>query len=74
MKILRVSMPKLDIVLARQCKSLSDLRNDLSPGTLLKVRNGEEVRTKTIGRLAKLLDCDPADIIQQDKQERGPND
>lgn len=63
MENVKIVGSKLDLVLARQCKSLTDLRTDLSPSTLVKIRNGEELRPKTVGRLAKLLGCDPADII-----------
>ena len=59
-----ISKNKVELVLARQCKSLRDLRNGLSPGTLAKVRGGEELRPKTVGKLARLLGCDPADIIE----------
>lgn len=64
MENLKVISSKLDLVLARQCKSLTDLRSDLSPRTLVKIRNGEELRPKTVGRLAQLLNCDPADIVE----------
>ena len=64
MKTLRISKPKLDLALARQCKSLTDLRRDFSPGTLVKIGNGEELRTKTVRHLARTLGCDPADIIE----------
>lgn len=56
---------KLDLVLARQCKNLTDLRTDLSPSTLAKIRNGENLRPKTIGLLARLLECDPVDIVEE---------
>lgn len=60
---MRISKNKLDLVLARRCMALTDLRPHLAPNTLVKIKNGEELRTKTVGRLAQLLECDPADII-----------
>lgn len=64
---MKVVGDKLDLILARQCKSLTDLRGSISPTTLVKVRNGGELRPKTVGRLAQLLECDPADIIAQEE-------
>jgi len=61
-----ISKNKVDLVLARQCKSLRDLRSGLSPGTLAKIQSGEELRPKTVGKLARLLGCDPADIIESE--------
>ncbi len=61
---LKVDKNKLDIVLARRCKSLHDLRGNFSPGTLVKINQGAEVKAKTVGRLSQLLDCDPVDIIE----------
>lgn len=61
---MRINQSKLDLVLARRCKSLHDLRGSLATRTLVKIRSGEDIRPKTVGRLAQLLDCDPADIIE----------
>ena len=61
---MRISKNKLDLVLARRCMALTDLRPHLAPNTLVKIKNGDELRTKSVGRLAQLLECDPADIIQ----------
>ena len=61
---MKISKSKLDLALARQCKSLTDLRMDFAPNTLARINNGEELRTKTVGQLAKLLNCDPADLVE----------
>ena len=55
---MRISKSKLDLVLARRCMALTDLRGNLAPNTLVKINNGEELRTKTVGRLAQLT-CHP---------------
>lgn len=60
---MKIDTAKLDLLLARKCKALSDLRDGSSPQTLKRVRKGEEVQPKTVGRIAKALNCDPADII-----------
>ena len=61
---MKIDIQKLDLHLARECKSLSDLRAGSSPQTLKRIRMGEEVRPKTVGRIAKALGVDPADILE----------
>lgn len=63
--LLKISKSRLEVALARQCKSLYDLRGDLSPNTLVKVNRGEDVQTKTVGRLARALSVDPAELIEE---------
>ncbi|MBE7004701.1 MAG: hypothetical protein E7425_10580 [Ruminococcaceae bacterium] len=62
---MRVSKNKLEVALARQCKNLHELRGELSPQTLTKINRGDELQAKTVGRLAQLLQCDPADLIEE---------
>lgn len=62
---MKIDPKKLDLRLARECKSLSDLRSGSSPQTLKRIRRGEEVQPKTVGRIAKALKCDPADILEE---------
>lgn len=62
---MRIVVEKLEIALARNCKTLSDFRNDgLSPQTLTRVRKGAEVKPVTVGKIAKALGVDPAEIIE----------
>lgn len=61
---MKIDPKKLDLHLARECKSLSDLRDGTSPQTLKRIRRGEEVQPKTAGRIAKALGCDVADILE----------
>ena len=58
-----VQKDKLDLVLARRQVCLTDFRNLMSPVTLSRIGNGKDVRVKTVGKLAALLDCDPADLV-----------
>ena len=64
---MKIDTGKLDLFLARQCLSLSDLRDGSSPQTLRRVRRGEEIKPRTVGRIAKALGVDPIDIIEKDK-------
>lgn len=61
---MRIDPKKMELYLARKCMSEADLRAGTSPQTLLRIRRGMEVKPKTVGRIAKALDCDPTDIIQ----------
>lgn len=61
---MKIDNQKLDLMLARRCMSLRDLRNGTSPQTLTRIRRGENIKPVTVGRIAKALDCDPTDIIQ----------
>lgn len=61
---MKIDNQKLDLMLARRCMSLRDLRNGTSPQTLTRIRRSESIKPVTVGRIAKALDCDPTDIIQ----------
>lgn len=52
---MRINRNKLDRVLAERCKNLSDLCPTISASTLVRIRNGAEVTTKTVGKLAVAL-------------------
>ena len=62
---MKIDPKKLDLALARECKSLHDLRDGTSPQTLKRIRMGEEVKPKTAGRIAKALGCDVTDILEE---------
>ena len=61
---MKIDNRKLELALARKCKSMSDLRDGSSPQTLRRIMNGEEVKPKTVGRIALALGCDVADILE----------
>ena len=61
---MKIDNKKLELLLARECKSLSDLRDGTSPQTLIRIRRGEDVKPKTAGRIAKALGVDVADILE----------
>lgn len=62
---MRICNSRLDLMLARRCKTLSELRNVVSPQTLTRIRQGAEIKPATLGRISKELDCDPADIMEE---------
>lgn len=65
---MKISMRKLNISLARCCKSLSDLRCVVSPQTLTRVKKGEMVTTATLGKIAKALGVDPEELLEQEEK------
>lgn len=64
---MRIDCEKLDIELARNCKTLSDLRCVISPQTLTRVKKGIDVKPITAGKIAKALGVDPVDIIETEE-------
>lgn len=62
---MRIDNNKLNLLLAKRCMNLRDLRAGTSSNTLTRIRRGENVLPATIGRIAKALDVDPADIIEE---------
>ena len=64
---LKISKAKLDLILARQCKTISSLRCGTSPKTLQKVREGKEINPVVVGRLAKALGVDPLEIMEEEE-------
>lgn len=64
---MKINNRKLDLELARRCISLSALRgNGLSPQTITRIRNGADVKPVTVGKIAKALGVDPAEIIEME--------
>lgn len=64
---MKVDNARLDITLAKKCLSITELRcKGLSPQTLSRIRHGESVKPKTIGKLAQALGVDPAEIIKEE--------
>lgn len=56
---------KLDLALARQCKTSADLQPGVSPQTIYKIRQGKSVRPDVVGRISNALGVMPADIVEE---------
>jgi len=52
---MKVDRMKFQLVLAQQCKCARDLRPEISASTVYRIKQGRELGTKTVGRLAKAL-------------------
>lgn len=63
---MKIDNRKLDLVLARQCKVISDLRCVTSQQTLTRIRRSEDIKPSTLGNIAKALGVDPADILEKE--------
>ena len=61
----KINNDKLDMVLAIQCKTMSDLHPGISPLTARKIRGGQEVRPDVVGRVARALGVPVESIIEE---------
>jgi DNA-binding Xre family transcriptional regulator len=61
----KVSIYKLNLLLAKQCKTTATLQPGVAAQTLRNIKAGKDVRPDVVGRIAQTLGVDPADIIQE---------
>ena len=47
----------------------NDIRTFLSPSTLIKLREGQNINTDNINKLCKYLGCQPSDIMRYEEVE-----
>lgn len=52
-------------ILASKCMTFSDLRPGVSPATVRRVRNGENIRADAAGRIARKLGVQVEDIVDE---------
>ncbi len=64
---MKINVAKLNLVLARQCKSLVYLRCVSSSDTIRKISAGHSVRPATAGRIAKALGVDVTEILEEEE-------
>lgn len=64
---MRVNHKKLELAMARACLNSSDLSEvaKMPRPTLNNVIVGRSVRPATLGRIAKALNCDVTDILEE---------
>ena len=64
---MRAEKRHLALEMARQCMNPQDLAKaaGLPPQTVNGVLRGRNVRPATLGKVARALGCDPADIIEE---------
>lgn len=61
---MKIDLNRLDLILARECKTMSDLKDGVSPQTLTRIRRGEEVKPRTLGKIARALGVDVTEIME----------
>lgn len=64
---MKVDHKKLELAMARACMNPQDLAKaaEMPPQTVNGVIRGRSVRPATLGRIAKALGVDPAELIQE---------
>lgn len=71
-KIMIIDVMKLKIAMARACMGVADLGEKANVGraTLIRILrdDGENVRCKTVGKLARALGVDVLDLIAKDEK------
>ena len=67
-----IDVMKLKIAMARACMGVADLGEKANVGRATLVRilhdDGQNVRCKTVGKLARALDVDVLDLIAKDEK------
>lgn len=68
---MEISFSKLEIILRENNKSWNYLRNNgISPGIVTKLKYGTgHIDTRTIQKICKLLNCQPGDIMEMEKDQ-----
>lgn len=62
---MKLNNTKLDLMLARRCMILSELRSITSGQTLTRIRQRDKIKPSTLGLIAWQLGCNPAEIIEE---------
>lgn len=64
-----VSYSKIEKAGANKQMSMKDIyqKAHMARATLERIRNGNEVTMKTVGKLAAALNCDVAELLQGDQ-------
>ena len=60
---MKIDTCKFELILARKCLTNSQLKG-VSNQTVAKIRRGSELRTDTLGRVARALGVDPVEIME----------
>lgn len=63
---MKLDKTRLEVILARRCTSYRALRSAVSPQTITKIRSGEDVTPRAVGKIAKALGVDVEEIIAKE--------
>lgn len=67
-KLLKLDKKKLDLAMAKKCYNITDLvkKSNVCYSSIVKISNGNmSLTTRTLGKIAKALDVEPKDLIQE---------
>lgn len=72
---MKVQQLNLNLAMARKCMNPQDLAKaaGLPPQTVNGVIRGRNVRPATLGKVARALGCDPAELVEQEKEASSGN-
>lgn len=62
---MKIDIEKLNIALARQCKTMRDLRGTVASNTLSRIKRGDMVMPRTLGKIARALGVDVTEIMEE---------
>lgn len=67
---MKIDKKKLTLAMARLCMDSTDLEKatELPRPTLNNAISGRGIRPSTLGKIARALNCDPADLIDEVKE------
>lgn len=67
---MKIDKKKLTLAMARLCMDSTDLEKatELPRPTLNNAISGRGIRPSTLGKIARALNCDPADLIEEMKE------
>lgn len=67
---MKIDKKKLTLAMARLCMDSTDLEKatELPRPTLNNAISGRGIRPSTLGKIARALNCDPADLIEEVKE------
>jgi len=67
---MKINVNRFELALARACKTARQLRNDgVAQQTIQRMYLGKNMLPSTVGRIARALGVDPAELIEEEKYE-----
>lgn len=63
---MKISNAKLNLLLAQKCMQKKDLKEAVSKTTLSKIAKGEKISPFIVGKIARALNVDVEEIIEQE--------
>lgn len=63
---MKIDYSKLEVAKAKACMTTQEIYHaGFAKGTYNNIRDGKDVKPATVGKLAKILNCDVLEIIEQ---------